>query len=298
MTSIADKIRTIRGTSGSMGLDAMATGLDVVQTDMTAAFSAVGDKGGTVPSSKVSGNLAAAINSIPAGMELNFEVVGGTTKPTNPKENTIWVNTDTEITGWHFSATQPENMAEGEVWFETGTASDIAFNALKENAIQVYPSSVIQRVSGKLKEVVAKTYKNGAWVEWTDFDKYIVYKGKTKKTTEVSSGVTRKDTDEAVCFVGNMGNNWAWFEDVDLTNWNTLKIEGAFSPNKYASLRVWPNNVTPNFDINSVAESKLSANGASLSVSALSGVHKVGVTWRYHSVDYPIQPTITNFYKE
>ena len=33
---------------------------------------------------------------------LNFEVVGGTSAPSNPKENTIWVNTDTEITGWDF----------------------------------------------------------------------------------------------------------------------------------------------------------------------------------------------------
>lgn len=37
---------------------------------------------------------------------LTFEVVGGT-KPSNPKENTIWVDTDTEITGWHFGAEEP-----------------------------------------------------------------------------------------------------------------------------------------------------------------------------------------------
>lgn len=38
---------------------------------------------------------------------LNFKVVGGTVQPDNPKENTIWINTDTEITSWDFSATQP-----------------------------------------------------------------------------------------------------------------------------------------------------------------------------------------------
>lgn len=32
------------------------------------AFTVIGNKGGTVPSSKVSGNLASAINSIPAGV--------------------------------------------------------------------------------------------------------------------------------------------------------------------------------------------------------------------------------------
>lgn len=68
MTAIADKIRTLLGTTGKMGLDAMATNLTTVQNNVTAAFSAIGDKGGTVPSSKDSGNLVSAINSIPAGV--------------------------------------------------------------------------------------------------------------------------------------------------------------------------------------------------------------------------------------
>ena len=38
---------------------------------------------------------------------LNFKVVGGTTEPVSPKENTIWVNTDTEITDWAFSNKNP-----------------------------------------------------------------------------------------------------------------------------------------------------------------------------------------------
>lgn len=38
------------------------------------------------------------------GNNLNFKIVNGTTKPVNPKENTIWVNTDIEIPNWMFSA--------------------------------------------------------------------------------------------------------------------------------------------------------------------------------------------------
>lgn len=41
------------------------------------------------------------------GAPLNFKVVGGTSQPSNPKENTIWVNTDKEITGWHFGVENP-----------------------------------------------------------------------------------------------------------------------------------------------------------------------------------------------
>lgn len=39
------------------------------------------------------------------GAALNFKVMGGTSAPSNPKENTIWVNTNNLITGWQFSST-------------------------------------------------------------------------------------------------------------------------------------------------------------------------------------------------
>ena len=42
-----------------------------------------------------------------SGASLNFKVVGGTTEPANPSENTIWVNTDEPITSWIFSAKNP-----------------------------------------------------------------------------------------------------------------------------------------------------------------------------------------------
>lgn len=70
MTVIADKIRTLLGITAKMGLDAMAAHLGTEQTNIENAFSAVGNKGGNVPSSKTSGNLASAINSIPTGVSV------------------------------------------------------------------------------------------------------------------------------------------------------------------------------------------------------------------------------------
>lgn len=46
---------------------------------------------------------------------LGFEVVGGTSAPSNPKENTIWVYTDTEITGWQFASDDP-NLLDFNAW--------------------------------------------------------------------------------------------------------------------------------------------------------------------------------------
>lgn len=96
---------------------------------------------------------------------LNFQVIGGTTAPNNPKENTIWVNTSTKITGWVFSATQPTG-ATGMVWISIGTSSPAEFNALKKNGIQVYPMSAKQYVRGAWVDKTAKSYQNGAWVYW------------------------------------------------------------------------------------------------------------------------------------
>lgn len=88
MTAIADKIRALLGLSGTMGLDAMATNLETEHTNIANAFAAVGNKGGTVPASKVSSNLADAINSISSGVTVQVKTgtvtgVSGTAKTVN-----------------------------------------------------------------------------------------------------------------------------------------------------------------------------------------------------------------------
>lgn len=98
---------------------------------------------------------------------LNFKIVGGTSTPSSPKENTIWVKTE-KIGAWYFSATQPEGMQEWDVWFPTGIESDVEFNALKKNGLHVYPTSAKQYVNSALVDLEAKSYLNGAWVEWWD----------------------------------------------------------------------------------------------------------------------------------
>ena len=99
------------------------------------------------------------------GAGLNFKIVGNP-QPAEAKENTIWIDTDVDITGWRFNATEPENPVTGIVWIYTGTTSPAAFNALKKNGIQVYPLSAKQYVSGAWVDKTAKSYQNGAWVDW------------------------------------------------------------------------------------------------------------------------------------
>lgn len=106
------------------------------------------------------------------GALLNFNVVGGTAEPAYPRENTIWLNTDHKINGYSFSATQPENMAEGEVWFFSGKFSSVAFSATKKNPVMVYPISAKQKIDGVLVDVTAKSWQHGKWVDWWQGELY------------------------------------------------------------------------------------------------------------------------------
>lgn len=68
MTAIADKIRAILGTSGTMGLDAMATNLGTVQSNVTAALAMIEEKGIELPSGANIKNLAALIEQLPSAV--------------------------------------------------------------------------------------------------------------------------------------------------------------------------------------------------------------------------------------
>ena len=173
------------------------------------------------------------------GGGLNFSVVGGTSQPVNPKENTIWVNTDTEISGWAFSATEPGSPEGGMVWISTGTSGTVGFNALKKNCIQVYPISAKQYISGAWVDVTAKSYQGSEWVDW--FSGTYIYKN-GDQCTVITGGFTTiprtgdywdgdpqvsYNTDH-IAFSGSRGASYASYTStvsmIDLTNINTVVI--------------------------------------------------------------------------
>ena len=105
------------------------------------------------------------------GAPLNFKVVGNP-QPSNPKENTIWVNTDVPIGKWYFDSNRPDDLQEGDVWFSVGTSSLVEFNALRKNGIQLYLLSAMQMIDGELYPHIAKIYQGGAWVDLWDGELY------------------------------------------------------------------------------------------------------------------------------
>ena len=106
------------------------------------------------------------------GSSLNFKVIAVSSElllPATAKENTIAVITTAPITSYVFSSTAPTSPAEGMVWFATGTASTVGFNAIKKDSLWVYPTGCQQYVSGAWIAKTTKTYRDGAWVTWSRY---------------------------------------------------------------------------------------------------------------------------------
>lgn len=100
------------------------------------------------------------------GGGLNLKVVGGNTQPANPRENTIWVNTTTAITGYILSPTQPETGTEGLVWLKIADTG-VEINVGKKNAVLLQLASGMLYTGGKWASVDAWAYINSVWKQFS-----------------------------------------------------------------------------------------------------------------------------------
>lgn len=210
-----------------------------VDSKMTAIADAIRDKTGKTDTLTLDA-MATEIASIEGGNQLNFTVVGGTTEPTSPTENMIWVNTNVTISSYIFSATEPEAPVYGMVWIFTSVSSTVEFNALKKNGIQVYPISAKQYIRGAWVDVEAKSYQSGEWVYWWRGELYdsgneytSVTGGWQARAWKLKSGytataptLTKNDTYMTGVFTKKNGSGVIEIaNDVDLTGYSTLYME-------------------------------------------------------------------------
>lgn len=158
----------------------MANEYLINKSDLTSVANAIREKGETNAQLVFPSGFVTAIQGIKSGVDLNFKVVGGTTQPSNPNENTLWVNTNVEITDWYISANQPESV-DGIIWIETYGLGSVSFNTTESNKINITISKVHQFIDGEWKTVTAKIYQNQ---EWKDVVRYIFSKGVLREMTE------------------------------------------------------------------------------------------------------------------
>lgn len=241
------------------------------------------------------------------GASLNFKIVSGTVQPENPRENTIWINTDTEITCWSLSATEPQSPTAGMVWIETGGQGGIAINALKKNSIQISLLTASQHISGAWVEKPAQIYQGGEWKGWIDWGKWIVKDGLyklpmaaegKKYDSSYASGTTFTVTegDGYILFSHGYHTGMVYWGAVDLTDVTKLVIEGEFNmasgQESYYALTVWKT-IGSTITAGRVLKTELSKTGATLDVSSLTGEHYVGFTVREYGSE-----KVTNFWRE
>lgn len=115
-------------------------------------------------------------NARGGGGGLNLKVVGGTTQPANPRENTIWINTATAITGYALSPTQPQTGTEGLVWLKTaGTGVEI--NVGRKNAVLLHLASGMLYTGASWKDVECSAFSNGVWTQFSFLRIYLYNAG-------------------------------------------------------------------------------------------------------------------------
>lgn len=235
---------------------------------------------------------------------LNFRVVGGTTAPSSPAENTIWVNTPAEISDWLFSAGQPE-AGEGAVWIRTGASSVAAFNALKNRRLYVYPLDCRQFVSGAWVRRDMKLYDGSAWV---DFATYLYNAG--DPCTAITGGWTAiaLDGDNADS-AADLPPSITWNADsvslsqennycggirttnqLDLTNVDTIHFHGTLrtgpGTTRVCRIAVWSDmgtevsdNLSATYFLPGVsAETQTVTGEVTVDVSSLTGTYYIGLT--------------------
>ena len=241
-----------------------------------------------------------------AGIErAEIQFYGYTFGGSSVKDNTIWVNTDTAINGYAFSADEPASPVEGIVWFQTGTVSGAAMNVDKKNMVMIYPNSCSQYISGEWVSKTAKTYLDGAWKDWK---KYLYRAGDTDTGFVAlgwifGSGATARAPTidygaDSVVFTATTEGQYggrsgvAYFPNkVDLSQYSTLTADATLAGSiqeghRPEGLYIWSEVGTGTYVSSAVASALFNGLGdkiLTIDVSELSGEHYIGFGLRYES---------------
>lgn len=105
--------------------------------------------------------------SVGGGGSLKLNVVGGTTQPLNPKENTIWVNTSIAIGNIYIFKLYynlPVSPSVGDIVVQDGTYSDsVELTVSEKPHIGIRPQCCFQYTAAGWEGVESALYTGGAW---------------------------------------------------------------------------------------------------------------------------------------
>lgn len=176
-------------------------------------------------------------NARGGGGGLNLKVVGGTTQPTSPRDNTIWINTTTAITSYVLSHTQPETGTEGLVWLKTADTG-VEINVGRKNAVLLHLASGMLYTGGKWISVNGFAYVNSVWNQFAK-EGIMVFDRTQQEYADINRNIlavkdeeyiSRKDADPYIQMTisgsSAITRGYQWKNPVDVTNYNTMEVVG------------------------------------------------------------------------
>lgn len=179
------------------------------------------------------------------GTSLNFKVVGGTTQPTDPKENTIWCKTSVPISylfidGVTWVPTWEAGIGTVYLGYEAGVGSPGADNALLH----------IVKLRGNMQEFLAKLTachqnQDGTASGWKSLDAYIYKSGNWVQFSSVftaginisyPAGSILTCTDGSTTLTaGNTTGSW-YFTIPNAGNWTVTATSGSNSASQTVAI--------------------------------------------------------------
>lgn len=203
------------------------------------------------------------------GGSAGLQVVSGLTEPGNPRENMVWVKSDKAGRKYVFAASEPGSPAEGLIWFRA-TAAGIITRA------DVY-------TGGAWVKTDTYMYLGSKWVQIASGGSGMLITNGIPYTTPSTTGKVVQHDGYLQYGSGANKSTAMWFDDVDLTGYNTITLTGTFqhySGQQYALfvLAVWYGAVDPAYSNAAAAVTYATKTTVTLDVSNLTGKHKVGLT--------------------
>lgn len=198
-----------------------------------------------------------------------LNVVTGLAEPSSAKENTIWVKSNAAGKKYVFAETKPGSPSEGLIWFRA-TAAGIITRA------DVYTGGVWVKTDTYM-------YLGSEWVQIASGGSGVLITNGIPYTMPSTTGKVVQHDGYLQYGSGANKSTAMWFDDVDLTGYNTITLTGTFqhySGQNYAlfALAVWYGAVDPAYGNAAAAVSYATKTTVTLDVSNLTGKHKVGLT--------------------
>lgn len=203
------------------------------------------------------------------GGSAGWQVVSGLTEPGNPRENMVWVKSDKAGRKYVFAASEPGSPAEGLIWFRA-TAAGIITRA------DVY-------TGGAWVKTDTYMYLGSEWVQIASGGSGMLITAGVPYTMPSTTGKVVQHDGYLQYGSGTNKSTAMWFDDVDLTGYNTITLTGTFqhySGQNYALfvLAVWYGAVDPAYGNAAAEVTYATKTTVTLDVSNLTGKHKVGLT--------------------